>query len=59
MPDREPNSVRVITPMPSSLVARLDAVRFAERHPSRADLVRQLLDEALQARAASTAKVPR
>ena len=42
---------RIIIPMPEALIASIDDVRFADRMPSRSEAVRQLLVEALQARA--------
>ena len=51
----EPNSERVITPMPKSLLAAIDDYRFANRSPSRAEAVRQLIELGLKA-AVETAK---
>lgn len=46
----EPNSERIITPMPKSLVAAIDDYRFANRIPSRAEAIRSLAKAALRAR---------
>lgn len=43
----EQNSVRVITPMPPSLVKRIDDYRFQHRVPSRAEAIRSLLEKGL------------
>lgn len=43
----ELNSERVITPMPKSLVEKIDDYRFKERIPSRAGAIRQLVEKAL------------
>ena len=45
----EPNSERVITPMPKSLVASVDDYRFANRMPSRAEAIRRLIEMGLRA----------
>ena len=44
----ETNSERIITPMPKSLVEKIDDYRFKERIPSRAEAVRRLLEKGLQ-----------
>ena len=44
----EPNSERIITPMPKSLVERIDDYRFQERIPSRAEAIRRLVEIALE-----------
>jgi predicted transcriptional regulator len=44
----EPNSERVITPMPKSLVSVIDDYRFAQRLPSRAAAVRRLIEAGLK-----------
>lgn len=38
---------RIITPMPQSLVDRIDDYRFKERIPSRAEAIRRLVEKAL------------
>lgn len=43
----EPNSERIITPMPKSLVERIDDYRFQERIPSRAEAIRRLVEKGL------------
>jgi metal-responsive CopG/Arc/MetJ family transcriptional regulator len=45
----EPNSERVITPMPKSLVQAIDDYRFSARAPSRSAAIRGLLEAALKA----------
>lgn len=45
----EPNSERIITPMPKSLVAAIDDYRFAQRSPSRAQTIRRLIELGLEA----------
>lgn len=45
----EPNSERVITPMPKSLVAAVDDFRFSNRVPSRAEAIRRLIELGLEA----------
>lgn len=45
----EKTSERVITPMPPSLVQRVDDYRFRERIPSRAEAIRRLLESSLSA----------
>lgn len=49
----EPNSERIITPMSKSLVAAIDDFRFAQRVPSRAEAIRQLIEAGLKALANS------
>lgn len=39
---------RVITPMPQKLIDQIDEYRWANRIPSRAEAIRQLIEEALQ-----------
>lgn len=41
---KEPNSERVITPMPKSLVKDIDDFRFKNRVASRAEAIRQLCE---------------
>jgi hypothetical protein len=43
------NSERVITPMPKSLVQAIDDYRYANRHPSRAESIRRLIELGLEA----------
>ncbi len=43
----EPNSERIITPMPASLVEAIDDFRYEQRLPSRSEAIRQLLEFAL------------
>lgn len=43
----EPNSERVITPMPPSLVQLIDDYRFKHRVASRAEAIRQLIQKGL------------
>jgi metal-responsive CopG/Arc/MetJ family transcriptional regulator len=50
----EPNSERIITPMPKSLVQVIDDFRFTNRVASRAEAIRQLI--ALGLKAADAAK---
>jgi hypothetical protein len=45
----ETDSTRVITPMPKSLVQAIDDYRFAQRHPSRAEAIRRLIELGLEA----------
>ncbi len=45
----EPNSERVITPMPPSLVKEIDDYRFQQRVPSRAEAIRQLIIAGIEA----------
>ncbi|WP_288804622.1 hypothetical protein [uncultured Novosphingobium sp.] len=45
----EQNSERIITPMPPSLVEKIDDFRFRERVASRAEAVRQLILKGLAA----------
>jgi hypothetical protein len=53
----ETDSTRVITPMPKSLVQAIDDYRYASRHPSRAEAIRQLIELGLAAaKGASDAK---
>lgn len=47
----EPNSERVITPMPKSLVEAVDNYRFDARVPSRAEAIRRLIQAGLRAEA--------
>jgi hypothetical protein len=44
----EPNSERIVTPMPKSLVEAIDDDRFSARVPSHAWAIRQLLEAALK-----------
>jgi metal-responsive CopG/Arc/MetJ family transcriptional regulator len=44
----ETNSTRVITPMPKSLVQAIDDYRYANRHPSRAEAIRRLIELGLE-----------
>jgi metal-responsive CopG/Arc/MetJ family transcriptional regulator len=48
-PMDEPNSERIITPMPKSLVKTIDDYRFAQRSPSRAEAIRRLIELGLEA----------
>ena len=45
----EPNSERVITPMPKALVTAIDDFRFSNRVASRAEAVRRLIEIGLEA----------
>ena len=45
----EPNSERIITPMPKSLVQVIDDFRFTNRVASRAEAIRQLIALGLKA----------
>lgn len=45
----EPNSERIITPMPPSLVQLIDDYRFKNRVASRAEAIRQLILKGLAA----------
>jgi hypothetical protein len=54
----ESASVRVITPMPKSLLAAIDDYRFAQRTPSRAEAIRRLIEAGLRAEAAPAPKAP-
>jgi hypothetical protein len=49
VPMNEPNSERIVTPMPKSLVDAIDDYRYSARIPSRAEAIRQLLEAALKA----------
>ena len=42
--DKDP---RIITPMPATLVARIDDYRFKERIASRAEAIRRLVEKGL------------
>lgn len=53
----EPNSERVITPMPKALVSAIDDFRFETRLPSRAEAIRRLIELGLEA-ARQDAKEP-
>lgn len=44
----EPNSERIITPMPKSLVEAIDNCRFETRSPSRAETIRRLIQKGLE-----------
>jgi metal-responsive CopG/Arc/MetJ family transcriptional regulator len=44
----EPNSERIITPMPKSLVQAIDDFRFGNRVASRAEAIRQLIELGLK-----------
>jgi hypothetical protein len=46
----EPLSERVITPMTPAMVEAIDTWRFANRIPSRAEAVRQLIERGLKAK---------
>jgi hypothetical protein len=48
-PMSEPNSERIITPMPKSLVSAIDDYRFGNRVESRAEAIRQLIRLGLSA----------
>jgi metal-responsive CopG/Arc/MetJ family transcriptional regulator len=41
---------RVAIPMPAELIAQIDEYRWANRLPSRAEAIRQLVREGLQAK---------
>jgi hypothetical protein len=43
------NPERMIIPLSTRLLERIDDYRFGERHPTRASAVRELLDKALAA----------
>lgn len=43
----EEKSERIITPMPPSLLKRIDDYRFEKRIASRSETIRQLLEKAL------------
>jgi metal-responsive CopG/Arc/MetJ family transcriptional regulator len=45
----EPNSERIITPMPKSLVQAIDDFRFGHRVASRAEAIRRLIELGLRA----------
>jgi metal-responsive CopG/Arc/MetJ family transcriptional regulator len=45
----EEKDLRVITPIPRALLAKVDDYRFSERLPSRAEAIRRLLDLGLKA----------
>ena len=45
----EPNSERIITPMPKPLVQAIDDFRFGNRVASRAEAIRQLIELGLKA----------
>jgi metal-responsive CopG/Arc/MetJ family transcriptional regulator len=45
---REQATERVVTPMRPKLLERIEDFRYARRIPSRAEAVRQLLEEALR-----------
>jgi hypothetical protein len=46
---KKPGTERVLTPMPTSLVDRIDDYRFANRIPSRSEAIRRLIEAALEA----------
>ena len=46
---KEPPDPRVIIPMPKDLIAQIDDYRWANRIPSRAEAIRQLVKEGLKA----------
>ena len=52
----EPNSERIITPMPKSLVQAIDDFRFGNRVASRAETIRQLIELGLRVAQGSAAK---
>lgn len=43
----EEKDPRIITPMPQTLVARIDDYRFKHRIPSRAEAIRRLVEKGL------------
>ena len=43
----DPKDTRIITPMPQSLVDRIDDYRFKNRIASRAEAIRKLIEAAL------------
>ena len=45
----KPEEPRVIVPMPKDLIAQIDEYRWANRLPSRAEAIRQLVKEGLRA----------
>ncbi len=45
----EQNSERIITPMPPSLMVAIDDYRFKNRHPSRSEAIRRLIELGLEA----------
>ena len=47
----KPETERVITPLPKSLVAEIDDYRFTNRIPSRSEAIRQLLRAGLETKA--------
>ena len=55
---QQPNSERVITPMPTHLLAAIDDFRFSERMPSRAEAIRRLLQAGLAALSAECPSCP-
>jgi metal-responsive CopG/Arc/MetJ family transcriptional regulator len=46
----EEKDPRIITPMPQTLVDRIDDYRFKERIPSRAEAIRRLVELGLRAK---------
>lgn len=44
----DPKDTRIITPMPQSLVDRIDDYRFRNRIASRAEAIRKLIEAALE-----------
>jgi metal-responsive CopG/Arc/MetJ family transcriptional regulator len=46
---KEPDP-RIIVPMPQRLIAQIDDYRWANRIPSRAEAIRQLVKEGLKAK---------
>lgn len=55
----EPNSERVITPMPRSLVKAIEDYRYEARIPSRAEAIRRLIELGLQAAQQQPAERPK
>lgn len=45
----DPMDTRIITPMPASLVEKIDDYRFKARLPSRAEAIRRLVEKGLAA----------
>jgi hypothetical protein len=54
----EPNSERIITPMPKSLVTAIDDYRFANRIESRAATIRRLIQAGLETAPGSVTSPP-
>lgn len=50
MPKPKDPDPRIIVPMPPRLIAQIDEYRWANRIPSRAEAIRQLVQEGLKAK---------